>query len=137
MRNNYKVISWDFAAGRGLVTDGTAFEGKLQTVVVTQADIADDPYLQGFLSVGEVISAEEDMNRCADRKLTEILVENGSRSIPARMDLKPREPVQPAFNPEPPPQPKFRDTMFPTWSDFEELQRRLDVLESITFGESA
>lgn len=137
MRNNYKVISWDFAAGQGLVSDGTAFEGKLQTVVVTQADIADDPYLQGFLSVGEVISAEEDMNRCADRKLTEIIVENGARSIPARMDLKLREPVQPAFDPETPPSSELQpiNISVPTYMEFQSLERRVARLEAERSGE--
>ena len=40
MRNTYKVISWDPAAGQGLVTDGTTFDGQIQTIVVTSADIA-------------------------------------------------------------------------------------------------
>jgi hypothetical protein len=135
MRNLYKVMSWNPAIGSGLVTDGAYFQGELQTIVVTSADLQDDAYLQGRLYAGETISAEEDMNRCADRKLTDILVENGNRSIPARMDLKPKEPVQPAFNPEPPPQPKFRDTMFPTWSDFEALERRVAKLEAQRSGE--
>ena len=100
MRNTYKVISWDAAAGQGLVTDGTSFDGRLQTLVVTSADLQDDAYLQGRLYPGEIISAEEDMNRCADRRLTDILVENGNRSIPSRMDLS--MPKNEPFDPEPP-----------------------------------
>jgi len=98
MRNTYKVISWDKTAGRGFVTDGTRWKHELQTILVQSTDLEDD-FLQGFLIPGEVISAEEDMNRTANRKLTDILVENGSRSIPARAILTPVKQAEPEFNP--------------------------------------
>ena len=137
MRNTYKVISWDAAAGQGLVTDGTSFDGRLQTLVVTSADIQDDAYLQGRLYPGEIISAEEDMNRCADRRLTDILVENGNRSIPSRMDLsmpknEPFEPFEP-FDPQPRGAtealdwPEVRTTC--TYEAFQALERRVALLE--------
>ena len=133
MRNTYKVISWDPAAGRGLVTDGTTFDGQLQTVVVTSQDIADDPYLRGHLFEGEIISAEEDMNRCADRRLTDILIETGERSIPARMDLS--MPKNEPFDPQPPQTsapgeldwPEVRTTC--TYEAFQALERRVTALE--------
>ena len=131
MRNTYKVISWDPAAGRGLVTDGTTFDGRLQTIVVTSADLQDDAYLQGRLYPGEIISAEEDMNRCADRRLTDILVENGNRSIPSRMDLS--MPKNEPFDPQPPAPPEALD--WPeirttcTYEAFQELERRVAALE--------
>ena len=128
MRNTYKVISWDAAAGQGLVTDGTSFDGRLQTIVVTYADLQDDAYLQGRLYPGEIISAEEDMNRCADRRLTDILVENGNRSIPSRMDLS--MPKNEPFDPQPPPiRPEAPDTYVVTFEDFRELERRVTALE--------
>ena len=133
MRNTYKVISWDPAAGQGLVTDGTSFDGRLQTIVVTSVDLQDDAYLQGRLYPGEIISAEEDMNRCADRRLTDILVENGNRSIPSRMDLS--IPKNEPFDPQPPQTsapgeldwPEVRTTC--TYEAFQALERRVAALE--------
>jgi hypothetical protein len=127
MRNTYKVISWSKQLGQGLVTDGSIWDGKQETITVFSSDFADDAYLQGFLIPGEIISADEDMNRCANRKLENILVENGSRSIPARtVDTRKEAPREP-FNPDPEPCPIMK--FYPTYEEFRDLERRVTKLE--------
>jgi hypothetical protein len=132
MRNTYKVLSWDTDTGRGLVTDNTKWDGELQTIVVEASDLGDDAYLQGRLFVGEYISAEEDMNRCANRKLTDILVENGPRSIPERMILGPEgsDDSQAPFNPDPPPTSCLvEDIELVARYEFNQLEARVTALE--------
>lgn len=129
MRNIYKVLSWDVDANRGLVTDGTKWNGEIQTVVVTADDLKEDAYLQGRLYAGETISAEEDMNRCANRKLVDILVENGARSIPGRADFKPMEMPPLPFNPDPPQLTRNATFSLVGWDEFQKLVDRVTALE--------
>lgn len=78
MRQQYKLLHWDYGTNKGLATDGTTFDGQPITFEVRQSDLPAE--LEGYLGMGEVFSAYEDS--AGDHHLFDVIIEEGPRAMP-------------------------------------------------------